>query len=130
MTLLGDTSSVNITATKKGRCLIDLDGYVEGVYIVKLSALGYGDNVNLKIVPSDATVTLKKKTTGQFIIGYDFINTDKLDPKFSLNSPVFENNKVNIRASQDTLNSIAFVKALIDVSGVENNFTKEAFSRL
>lgn len=126
ITILGDAASVNNAAIKKGYCLINLDGYVEGTHNVKLVPVGYGDNVNVKVSPSDVNVSLKKKTTGQFIVGYDFINTDKLDSKYNLNPPVFENNKVNIRASQDTLNSIAFVKALIDVNGVSGDFSKEA----
>lgn len=126
LTITGDAASVNAAISKKSHCLINLDGYVEGTHTIKLTAVGYGDNVGVKINPSNATITLKKKTTRQFVLGYDFINTDKLDSKFTLNQPTFDNNKVNIRASEETLNAIAFVKALIDVSGVNGDFTQEA----
>lgn len=44
-----------------------------------------------------------------------------------LSEPEFNSgDKINIRASQDTLNSIALVKALIDVSGQTSDFTVQA----
>lgn len=126
VTIIGQASDVNNAATKKGYCLLNLEGYVEGTHQIKVSALGFGDNVNVKAYPSDITVILKKKTTRQFAIGYDFINTDKLESKYNLANPVFDNSRVNIRASQDTLDSIAYVKALINVEGVTKDFTQEA----
>jgi YbbR domain-containing protein len=49
-----------------------------------------------------------------------------MDSIYSVGTPVFEYTKVNVRASKDTLSSIAFVKALIDVSGQTGDFTQEA----
>lgn len=126
VTLMGDASSVNNSATKKGYCLVDLSGLTEGTHTIKLSAEGYGDSVATRITPTSANITLKKKTTSQFDVSYDFINTDKIDSRYILGTPVFETTRVNIRASQDTLDSISFVKALIDVTGVNEDFTKDA----
>lgn len=125
----GDSASVsNATANKNGYCLIDLEGYTEGTHFVKVNAFGYGENVTATAVPSNAQVTLKRKTTAQFQLSYDFINTNQLDSKFILGTPEFENgvDYVNIRASQDTLNSISLVKALIDVKGQTEDFTVDA----
>ncbi len=126
LTFSGDAVNVNSATSKKGYCLVDLEGYTEGTHNVKLQAIGYGEGVDIKINPSNAIVTLKKKTTSQFPISYDFINADKLEDKYILSNPIFEKNKVNIRASQDVLDSIAFVKALIDVNGISGDFSKEA----
>ena len=121
--LTGDAAVVNNAAAKTGYCLINLEGYTEGTHSVNLSASGYGDNVSTTVVPSQTQITLKHKTTSQFDITYDYINKNSLDSRFILAAPVFaqENNKVNIRASQDTLNGISMVKALIDV----NSFVKD-----
>ena len=62
----------------------------------------------------------------QFDIGYDYINTDKIDSKLVLGKPEFETTRVNVRASQETLDSIAFVKALIDVAGHDATFETNA----
>lgn len=118
--LTGDAANVNNAATKSGYCLINLEGYTEGTHRVDLKATGYGDNVTAVVVPNETQIVLKHKTTGQFDLGYDFTNRNSLDSKYILSSPEFEDGttKVNIRASQDTLNSISLVKALIDVTGM------------
>lgn len=118
--LTGDAANVNNAATKSGYCLINLEGYTEGTHRVNLTASGYGDGVNAVVVPNETQIILKHKTTSQFDLGYDFTNRNSLDSKYILSSPVFEEGitKVNIRASQDTLNSISLVKALIDVTGM------------
>jgi len=128
ITITGEAANVNNAATKSGYCLVNLEGYVEGTHTVDVVASGYGDNVNTIVTPSQAQVTLKRKTTAQFDLSYDFINKNQLDSKYILGTPEFEsgNSKVNIRASQDTLNSIALVKALIDVSGQTSDFEVES----
>ena len=127
VTLTGDAASVNNAATKSGYCVLNLEGYTEGTYTVELTASGYGDSVNTIIQPSQVTVTLKPKTTAQFDLSYDFINQNQLDSRYILGTPEFSSgDKVNIRASQDTLNSIALVKALINVAGQTSDFETEA----
>lgn len=125
--ITGDAANVNNAAAKKGYCQLDLEGYTEGSHTVKLNAVGYGDNVSVIVSPSEVTVSLKKKTTVQFDLSYDFINQNNMDTRYILGTPVFDQGtKVNIRASQDTLNSIALVKALIDVSNVTADFDMKA----
>lgn len=125
--LTGEAANVNNAAARKGYCQLNLEGYAEGTHTVKLSALGYGDNVSTIVSPSEVTVSLKKKTTMQFDLSYDFVNQNAMDSKFILGTPTFAQGvKINIRASQDTLNSIALVKALIDCSGAVGDFTTQA----
>lgn len=125
--LTGDAANVNNAASKQGACVVNLEGYTEGTHLVKVSTTGYGESVSSTVNPSDAMVTLKRKTTAKFSVDYDFVNMDKVDSKYILSEPTFiDGDKVNIRASQDTLDSIAFVKVLIDVGGVSQDFEKEA----
>lgn len=127
ITITGEGSNVNAAASnQKGVVIANLEGYTEGTHKIKLTTEGFSDNVDIKIDPSNAVVTLKKKNTGQFDLGYDFINQDKMNSIYSLGAPEFEYSKVNVRASKDTLDSIAFIKALIDVTGVESDFEQEA----
>ncbi len=126
ITITGEGSNVNAAANQRGVVVANLEGLTEGTHQVKLIVEGYSDNVNVKIDPSVAVVTLAKKTTGQFDVGYDFINQDKMNSIYSLAPPTFDYAKVNVRASKETLNSIAFIKALIDVSGVSADFEQEA----
>lgn len=125
--LTGEAANVTNAAAKKGYCQIDLEGYTEGTHTVKMSAVGYGDNVTSVVSPSEVTITLKKKTTMQFDLAYDYINKNSMDAKYILGTPEFsQGSKINIRASQDTLNSIALVKALVDVGGATGDFETEA----
>lgn len=127
VTITGDATNVtNASGTSDGVVIADLDGMTEGEHTVKLTADGYGDNVKTVVNPSTAVITLKKKTTQQFDISYDFINQDKMDDIYSAGTPTFEYTKVNVRASKETLSSIAFVKALIDVSGQTSDFEQDA----
>lgn len=124
--LIGDASSVTAAANSKGSVIANLEGLTEGTHQVKLVTEGYGDSITTTVDPSSSVITLKKKTTQQFELGYDFINEDKLDLIYSIGVPQFEYQKVNVRASKDTLSSIAFVKALIDVGNQTADFTQEA----
>lgn len=125
--MTGDAANVTSAAnSESGTVICDLDGLTEGEHEVKLTTEGYGNNVNIVVNPTNVTVTLKKKTTQQFDISYDFINQDRMDSKYSPGTPEFEYTKINVRASKDTLDSIAFVKALIDVSGQTSDFEQDA----
>lgn len=118
--ITGEAANVNTAATRNGYCLLNLEGYTEGTHTINLSATGFGDNVSTTVTPSQTTITLKRKTTATFDISYDFINQNSLDSKYILGLPEFKGgSKVNIRASQDTLNTISMVKALIDVTGMK-----------
>ena len=126
ITITGDATSVTSAANVDGVIFADLEGLTEGTHEVKLEAEGFGANVSVKIDQSTAVVTLKKKTTQAYDLSYDFINLDKMENIYSVGTPEFEFTRVNVRASKDTLNSIAFVKALIDVSGQTSDFTQDA----
>lgn len=126
--ITGDAANVNSAANRSGYCMINLEGYTEGQHLVDIVPTGFGDNVSAIANPSKAQITLKRKTTAQFDISYDFINLNDLNSRYILGIPQFDivNGKVNIRASQDTLDSIALVKALIDVSGKTEDFEIDA----
>ena len=127
ITITGDAASVtNAANTTEGRVYADLDGLSEGEHTVKLKTDGYGASVTVVTNPTNVVVTLKKKTTQQFDISYDFINQNQMDDIHSPGTPEFDYTKVNVRASKDTLNSIAFVKALIDVSKQTSDFEQDA----
>lgn len=125
--LTGDAANVTSAANaENGTVICDLDGLTEGEHEIKLTTEGYGNNVNVVVNPTNVNVVMKKKTTRQFDISYDFINQDKMEQIYSAGTPEFEYTKINVRASKDTLDSIAFVKALIDVSGQSADFEQDA----
>ena len=105
----------------------DLSGLTEGTYQIRLTPTNFSNELSVHILDTPrVNVTIKKKITTKYNISYEYINKNKMDPAFILSSATFDTTEVLIRASQDTLDSIAFVKALIDVTDVDADFTRQA----
>ncbi len=81
------------------------------------------DSLDYTLVPSEVTVTIKKKVSDIKSITYDILNQDQLDEKLSVENITLSKNEVVVKGSEDTLNKIASVKALIDLEN--NNFTEK-----
>lgn len=78
-------------------------------------------NLEYKIDPTYVTVTIKKKVDSNMTITYDLLNQDSLDVKLSVQKVELSKNDVVVRGAQDTLDSIANVKALVDLSRSDLN---------
>lgn len=89
---------------------------------VKLTYNKNIDNLDYRIDPTYVTVTIKKKVSDTRSLSYDLLNNDKLDAKLNVKSVQLSKNDVVVRGSQESLDKIASVKALIDLSNEE--FTK------
>ncbi len=125
--IVGDQSTVTTQLNTTGyRVVANLTNLAAGTHTVRLTADNFIGGLDVKIDPTNITVTIEEKVTQNFDVGYDFINTDEIDTIYALGVPEFEMTKVAVRASQSTLDSIAYVKALIDVSGVSEDFETEA----
>lgn len=125
-TVIGELSDVQMVRSQSDyKVVADLSGLTEGTHEIELQAVDFSSRVDVILQPSSATVTISKKMSSNFAIGYDFINMDKMNKIYTLGTPVFEQNEVSVRASEQTINSIAFVKALIDVSNVTSSFEQE-----
>lgn len=126
VTIIGDATSVASSYNSDGAVVANLEDYTEGTFDVTLTTQNFGNNVTVKIEPSTISVTLKKKMTKKFTVSYDFVNKDNMDSIYTLGTPTFDVEKITVRAAQDTLDNIAFVRALIDVSDVSEDFEQDA----
>ncbi len=125
--VVGDLSDITLIRTQKAYSVVaDLSGLLEGTHEVNLTPKDFSSRVEVALQPSTAVVTIKKKISKHFDLEYDFINTDKMSQEYVLSEPVFGDSEIIIRASQDTLDQIGIVKALIDASGVTADFTQNA----
>ena len=88
---------------------------------VKLTYNKNLDNIDYKIDPTYVTVTIKKKVSDTKTINYDLLNQDELNPKLSVRSVELSKSDVVVRGSQETLNSVATIKALIDLNNSDYN---------
>lgn len=75
------------------------------------------DNISYKLDPSYVTVTIKKKESKIWNnVSYELLNENKLDEKLSVDQVELDKTEVVIKGSNDTLERVATVKALIDLS--------------
>ena len=124
----GDMTDINLQKNQTNSSLIcDLSGLTEGTYTIRLTPSNFNSQLEVNVLNNPTVnVTIKKKMTSKFNISYEFINTNQMASKYTLSEPVFDTTEVLIRASEDTISSISFVKALIDTSGRTADFTTDA----
>ena len=101
--------------------VLDLTDYTprDEPYKVKLTYNQTINSLSYKLDPTYVYVTIKKKVSTLKTISYDLINQDKLNelnPELSVSNVELDKNEVVVKGSQDTLNKIATVKALIDLN--------------
>lgn len=114
--IIGDLGDIkNIKQNKNFRIIANLTDLTEGTHEVKLKAESAPSNLDVVLEPSNAIVTIKKKSIRSFTLGYDYTNRGKMDSSYDLSEPKLEQGEVHVRASNDTLDKIAYVKALIDI---------------
>lgn len=116
VTIKGDISDIkNVKQQKSLRIIANMTDLTEGTHEVKLTTENAPSGVEVLLQPSNAVVTIKKKSIRSFSLGYDYVNRYKMDSVYDLGEPTLEQGEVYVRASTDTLDEIAYVKALIEV---------------
>lgn len=125
MTLIGKKSELYL-ARQLGdnEVVVDLTDYQasEKAVRVKLTYNKPIDNLEYQISPDYVTVTIKEKVSDNKTVTYDLLNQDELNPKLSVKSVELSKSDVIVRGSQETIDSIATIKALIDLDN--EDFTK------
>lgn len=125
ITLIGKKSELYL-ARQLGdnEVVVDLSDYgaSDAPVRVKMTYNKTIDNLDYKIDPTYVSVTIKKKVSDTKTITYDLLNQDSLDEKLSVKHVELSKSEVVVRGSQDTLDKIATIKALINLDNDE--FTK------
>lgn len=124
ITLMGKKSELYL-ARQLGdnEVVIDLTDYQESDKPVQVK-ITYNkpiDDLKYKIDPSYAMVTIRKKVNVIKLIDYDLLNQDSLDATLSVKDVNLTKTEVVVRGSQETLDKIASIKALIDLSDPQFN---------
>lgn len=93
-TLVGDPSDISLVNSQGNfQVVADLTDFTEGTHEVKLLPKNVSERVDVTLDPSVAMVTIKRKTSRRYTLGYDFVNTDKMDKIYALGTPEFEQEK-------------------------------------
>ena len=120
ITLIGSKSTIYI-ATQLGDHEVELDLSKDGVgtYKVDLKYNHSVTNVDYKLDPTTVTVKISEKVSQTKNLHYDLMNEDKLDSKLSISSVELDANEIVIKSSQEILDKVAVVKALVDASQID-----------
>lgn len=99
---------------------IDLKDLKPGTHEVSLKYKGAIDSVSYKIDPSIATVIIYSKMSEVRTLTADIVNQDKLNSKLSISKVELDRKEVIIKGPQYKLDKVATVKALVDISKIDN----------
>ncbi len=124
--IIGDYSDIIVVEPEEITAELDLRTLGEGTHQVDYVPVGVSSRVKATVVPASARVTIRIKETKTMALSYEFINQDKLGDQYVLGDVTLDTRDVTISASKETLEDIAFVKALIDVGGKTMTFDQEA----
>lgn len=122
ITLIGRKSDLYLAKQLgENEVVLDLTDYEprEEPYRVKLTYNQTINTLSYKLDPTYVYVTIKKKVAASKTIEYDVINQDKLNeinPQLSVSKVELNQSEVVVKGSQDTLDKIASVKALVDLN--------------
>jgi len=121
ITLIGRRSDLYLAKQiSSHNVTVDLTGLDEGVHKVKLQYTQAIQSVEYKLDPSEATIVISKKESEKKLISSDILNSDKLDETYSVKSVSLSRDEVVVKGTSQTIESIASIKALVDVSEISN----------
>lgn len=126
VSLTGDSTSIQVFRSKGSvQVVADLKKYSEGENIINLKVKNLPEKIEAVIDPATIDVTLSKKVTKTFTIQPELlVGTNQKVSDFD--TPTLDTMTVKITASQNQLNSIRIVKALIDCTGQLQDFEANA----
>ena len=125
ITLIGRKSDLYLAKQLgQNEVVLDLTDYTprDEPYRVKLTYNQTINTLNYKLDPNYIYVTIKKKVSSLKSITYDVINQDKLNEKYSVSVDTISTKRVTITATQNNLDKIDKVQALIDVENKTKAF--------
>lgn len=120
--LTGNKSAIYLAKQLGGHeVILDLTDYKpsNSSYRVKLTYNQTVDSIKYKIDPTYVTVTIKNKVSKLFAVSYELLNENKLNEKLSVENVELSKSEVVVKGSEDALNKIATVKALVDLNNSE-----------
>jgi hypothetical protein len=123
--LVGSMDGIRKTEQlNKYRFIADLSNYSAGDnQNVRLIYAGIADGVKVKFDQSNFNVNIYKKTDRDFLMQGELINLPT-NSMFDYKIKSLTQDRINIKASDKTLNKIGSVKVLVNVNNRQENFTE------
>lgn len=126
VTITGSASDVQVYRQQGNiRAIADVRKYTEGNVAVDIQISQLPSNLQATIEPATAEATISKKVSKQFAVTPELLlGTGQSSSDFV--TPVLSETTVVIKASQEQIDSIRSVKAIIDATGQTGDFNIEA----
>ena len=121
ITLRGKKSALYLAKQSSNKeAEVDLRKLKPGKHKVRIKYNISTPNVEYKVSPSIATVTIYEKMSVSKKISKEILNEDKMNSKYTISNITFSRDDVYVKGPQYKLNKIATVKALIDINDIEH----------
>lgn len=101
------------------KIILDLSNYKTGEYRVNLKYNHTVASISYKLDPSSVVVKISEKESATRILTYDLLNQDKMDSKLNVSDVKLKESEVYIKGARETLDKVATVKALIDLTTLD-----------
>lgn len=103
------------------RVSIDLSDLKAGTHKVNLEYNNPVKNLKYTLSPSSVTIVIYPKVSEVRSLSIDLINSDKLDDTLVVSNVLLDREDVIIKSYKEKLDTIANVKAIVDVSTINNS---------
>ncbi|MFX3618559.1 MAG: YbbR-like domain-containing protein [Sporolactobacillus sp.] len=100
---------------------IDLKGMKPGTFDARVQTKGFPSDLTIKPSPKTVRIRLQKKTSKELPVAIDLLNKNKLGDGFIADDPTIFPKNVTVTGGADTIDSIAFVKGVVNVRGATGN---------
>ena len=119
VTLIGNSSNLYwAKQSNTHKITINLNDLKPGQHKVDVIYENVLKNIDYSVNPSTVTVWIYPKVSSTKSLTYDLLHIDELDKRLNIDSVTLDADQVVIKGSEEQINKVANVKALIDV----NNF--------
>lgn len=119
VTLIGSKTDLYIAKQSSNHDVtVDLSGLKPGTHKVNINYNQNVGNIDYMVNPSTVTVIIYQKVSQTRTLDVDVINKDKLNSKMIIDDIKYDTDKVVIKGSENQLNNIASVKAMVDVNNL------------
>ena len=102
--------------SSNGTVTVDISNLKAGTHRVALNYKSGVDSVSHKVDTSSITINIYPKVSTTKVASIDTINKEVLDTKLSVSSVNIDKNEIIIKGAEHTINKVANVRALVDIS--------------
>lgn len=120
--LIGRSSDIYLAKQYPNQKIsLDLREYGIGTHRVSLKYRESISAVEYKIDPSNVTIVIHDKVSAMREVTYEILHRELLDSKLDISKVVLSQSEVTIKGSEKQINSVAYVKALIDIDNMASS---------